>query len=52
MCNSYTEFPDNYDINKVFTNYNNNIYGYTNYLKEIIRCNFNNIQCDNCSNII
>lgn len=53
MCNSYTEFPDNYDnINKVFTNYNNNIYGYTNYLKRNIIHNFNNIQCDNCSNIM
>lgn len=53
MCNINIEYPDSYDNNNhVFTNNGDNMYYYENFLKRNIIHNFENIQCEHCSNIL
>ena len=53
MCNINIEYPDSYDNNNhVFTNNGANMYYYGNFLKRNIIHNFENIQCEHCSNIL
>ena len=53
MCNINIEYPDSYDNNNhIFTNNGDNMYYYENFLKRNIIHNFENIQCEHCSNIL